>query len=500
MIYKTRPTNKGQEQKQNVRNSHHSYHNTAGRSMVNDDPVIEEVWLRHMKDLISIQLTSCLCIILCSYRLCVMAMCMYAFQLSSDSEEQPHPKHRHHLMGNEIAVPSSRSVPPSSSGVSESPTSSVVNSSPHVRRLPPSSRSQPHDLLGNEVHMEHPSSVSGGKNRERRVYTRENSYPLGNEVTPPGINNLGNEVSVGIREGIGARSKVATTPSQGEKGHSGQVRDLLGNEVSMPGNHISKKLPGSKDPPSQSLPMSLGNEVPMPATARMGSVGGVSSRAVVDNGLSLPAYFGGGKSQLVTERDSGYTTTASPASDTASVHSTSSASSVTNTRRPRNKPHKSDSSSDSLQNLTLHPSSRPGVLSPQTERESIVTSDSRCSSNDLSSDEPVPSMSVHSYTTQVHNQPPLPNVHYSATSAKPHLVGNRIGIENNRAMDGGGSGGSIGSMGSSGSVVIVKNNSVELDDEEENNLDEEEDEEMGEDQYCRVCIMITSAQHACIGA
>ena len=397
-------------------------------------------------------------------------LCVCAFQLSSDSEEQPNPKHRHHLLGNEITVPelsSSQSVPPLSPQISESSTSSVGNSLPCA---PPSLRSQPQDLLGNEVHIQHPSSTSGGHSGgERHDYTHENSYPLGNEVTLP---RMGNEVSVGIREEIGAHSKVTTT--QGEKGHPGEGlgnEELLGNEVSMPRKPISKKFPESKVSDSHSLSMSLGNEAPMPATARMRSVGGVSSKSAVDHSLSLPQHFTSGGKPHLLEGDSGYTTTASTASDTPSLHSTNSSSAA---RRAL----KSDSSSDSL--LNSSPSRRPGVLTPQRERESIVNlmSDSRCSSpeNDLSSEEPVPS-------TSVHIQPPLPNVtwsHLSSTSAKSHLAGNRVVIESSKAAKGGESSRSVRTLGCRDSVVM-KNNSVDLDDDEENDLDEE-DEAIGENQ------------------
>ena len=355
------------------------------------------------------------------------------------------------------------------------PKFSSLSSVPPQGRRAVYSRTEQHTPLGNEEPL---LPVDGSRSREKRVHPRGDTSPLGNEVPPPkmnslgnipGMNNLGNEVPVGIQRRVAPQSdRGATTPGEGGRRTSGQGvsrsdAELLGNEVPMPGFVPSKKFKVSSIPP-RSSPVSLGNEVPMPGKRRLGRVD------VVDNGLSVPVPLtSGGRAQLGNEmdRDSGYTTTASVASDTttasvasdtASLLSSSSMSSSSTVRRTR---IMSDSGSDSSQNLT---SSKPGTLSLHIENESATnpTGNGQHSSpdNDMSSDDhPVPSLSgkLRAQSQASSQSAPLPTqTRPIAESKQPHLQGN----------SGVGCGGKM----------------EDIDDDEENDLDDEEDEVKGKEQ------------------
>ena len=231
--------------------------------------------------------------------------------------------------------------------------------------------------LGNEVLMEGYHSVdsgrSGGLGRGRSSFERGDlSGSLGNEVTPPGLNHLGNEVPVGVQGGSG-----------GGGANKGGSVGLLGNEVSMP---MSARLGPSKQRVKDSLVSSpsvgLGNEVPMPGVARFGR----RPVSIVGNELTvqpLPGGTGRSRSSLVNEvesSDSGYT----GGSELAPVH-------------PRRRSLMSDSSVDdssglSSRNSLIQQPAGPGTGYPTDSDAAVectVPPNSRSPSpdNDLSSGE-----------------------------------------------------------------------------------------------------------------
>lgn len=286
----------------------------------------------------------------------------------------------------------------------------------------------PTKSLGNEVAMEY-SSASGSDGMGQK-----DSAPLGNKGTSPHQivdGYLGNEVFVGPRGGRGSNTHTRSSKVMpGDRGgrvykeEQGQEsKGLLGNEVSMPSR--GAKAMGNKVPVQQTS-SSLGNEVPLPGSSRVGS------KAVSDVGqVGMPLSPGGrgrGPSQALlgneVDTDSGYTT-ASIDSEPNSVRGL----------RPPARRHqlRSDSSSDSNTASPSHKftvqqkdsvmDSAVGENTTTTQGDSSLSGESRPSSpdNDLSTADDEDSPPVKSpFSNELQNQPPsfshTPNLFPSTVS------------------------------------------------------------------------------------
>ena len=214
---------------------------------------------------------------------------------------------------------------------------------------------------GNEVLVEG-STHSTGSGGTGRGFEREKMFaPYGNEVGSPGLTNLGNKVPVG-------RKSSVSGPGGARRGWNAE--GMIGNEVSLPAGGLAptKQGVGKSLTPNLSSSLGLGNEVPMPGTRGRYAVGVVDNNLLSVHPSSLPSGTGRSSGQRrgvpyfaneSESSDSGYTT--------VSGETAPGGSSI-----PRHRPLMSDSSSaDSLlgvssQNSVLHQPSSRGSLTVGT--------------------------------------------------------------------------------------------------------------------------------------